>query len=166
MLVGAPPTTPNHSFLLALIPFVISNLTELVREIRLEKSKEKDLVRPLDQRLRVSRANRRLRVLGEEIPWGDTGFDYVIESSGVFTEQDKVVAHLKDSAKEVIISATSKDAPLIEIVVNEHEYKADLDIVSNASSITNCLASFVKIIHDKFGIVEDSMTTVQSLTAT
>jgi len=102
----------------------------------------------------------------EEIPWGTHGADYVVESTGVFTEKVGAEKHLKGGAKKVIISAPSVDAPMFVMGVNETTYTADINVLSNASCTTNCLAPLVKVIHENFGVVEGLMTTVHSYTAT
>jgi glyceraldehyde 3-phosphate dehydrogenase len=100
------------------------------------------------------------------IPWGSVGVEYVVESTGHFTDKAKAVAHLKDTVKKVIISApaTGEDLTIV-LGVNEDKYDPkNHHVVSNASCTTNCLAPFAKVLHDKFGIVKGLMTTIHSFT--
>ena len=102
----------------------------------------------------------------KNIPWGELGVDYVLECSGVFTTLEKAQAHIDAGAKKVIISAPSKDAPMFVMGVNNDKYTSDMNIVSNASCTTNCLAPLAKVINDNFGIKDGLMTTVHATTAT
>ncbi len=101
-----------------------------------------------------------------EIPWSETGAEYIIESTGVFTTMEKAAGHFESGAKKVIISAPSKDAPMFVCGVNHETYTKDMNIVSNASCTTNCLAPIAKVLHEKFGIVEGLMSTIHAVTGT
>ena len=101
-----------------------------------------------------------------DIAWKDAGAEYIVESTGAFTSAEKASAHFNGGAKKVVISAPSPDAPMFVMGVNNETYTSDMNIVSNASCTTNCLAPVAKVLNDKFGIVEGLMTTVHSTTAT
>jgi glyceraldehyde 3-phosphate dehydrogenase len=103
------------------------------------------------------------------LPWKALGVDYVIESTGLFTDATKAKGHLDAGAKKVIISAPAKNEDItIVIGVNDDKYVAEKHhIISNASCTTNCLAPVVHVLlKEGFGIEEGLMTTVHSYTAT
>ncbi len=102
----------------------------------------------------------------ENINWGAVDVEFVVESTGFFTDKDLAAKHIKAGAKKVIISAPSKDAPMFVKGVNHKELTKDIDIFSNASCTTNCLAPISKVLHDNFGIEEGLMTTIHAATST
>ena len=105
-----------------------------------------------------------------DLPWAKLGADYVVESTGLFTDYAGAEGHLKAGAKRVVISAPTKDpekVPTLLMGVNEGKFDPAKDkVVSNASCTTNCLAPLAKIIDEKFGLAEGLMTTVHATTAT
>jgi glyceraldehyde 3-phosphate dehydrogenase len=112
-----------------------------------------------------------VRVTSEKDPanlkWDEVGAEYVVESTGLFLTHEKAEPHIKAGAKRIVMSAPSKDStPMFVMGVNHKSYSADMDIVSNASCTTNCLAPVAKVLHDNWGIAEGLMTTVHAVTAT
>lgn len=103
----------------------------------------------------------------ELIPWNACGAEYVAEATGKFTDLEGASKHLTAGAKKVVITAPGKNGvPVFVMGVNENDYKPNMNVVSNASCTTNCLAPLAKVINDNFGIEEGLMTTVHSTTAT
>ena len=102
----------------------------------------------------------------EDVDWKGVKAEYVAEATGKFTKLEDASRHLKGGAKKVVITAPGKGTPVFVVGVNEENYTKDMDVVSNASCTTNCLAPLAKVIHENFGIVEGLMTTVHATTAT
>lgn len=99
------------------------------------------------------------------LPWEAYGIDLVIEGTGVFVDQDGAGKHISAGAKKVLITAPGKgNIPTYVVGVNEELYSPDDTIISNASCTTNCLAPFVKVLDEKFGIIKGTMTTTHSYT--
>ena len=149
-------------------PFIDSDYMAYMVKYDTVHGKFKGEVSAKDGKLIVN--GKEIKVYNEmdpkNIPWGKDGVEYVLECSGVFTTMEKAQAHLDAGAKKVIISAPSKDAPMFVMGVNNDKYTNDMNIISNASCTTNCLAPLAKIINDNFGIKDGLMTTVHSTTAT
>lgn len=102
------------------------------------------------------------------LPWRDLNVDVVLESTGRFTDSEKAGAHIKAGARKVIISAPAKDegvTPTYIIGVNNDQYDAKQNIISNASCTTNCITPVIAIMHSKFGIKKMLMSTIHSYTA-
>jgi glyceraldehyde 3-phosphate dehydrogenase len=102
-----------------------------------------------------------------EIPWDDCNAEYIIESTGAYLTTEKAAVHLKNGARKVVLSAPSKDkvTPTFVMGVNHNMYTTEMDVVSNASCTTNCLAPMTKVINDTFGIEQALMSTIHSATA-
>lgn len=112
-----------------------------------------------------------IRITAEKDPanlkWDEVGAEYIVESTGLFLTKEKAEAHLQAGAKKVVMSAPSKDdTPMFVMGVNNKKLTKDMNIVSNASCTTNCLAPITKVLNDNFGVVEGLMTTVHAATAT
>ena len=101
-----------------------------------------------------------------DLPWGELGVEVVVESTGFFTDGEKAKAHLDAGAKKVVISAPAKNVDGTFVMgVNEANYdNATMNIVSNASCTTNCLAPLAKVLEENFGIERGIMTTIHSYT--
>jgi len=102
----------------------------------------------------------------ENLKWNEIDVDVVVESTGLFLTDETARKHITAGAKQVVLSAPSKDdTPMFVCGVNLNEYKGQ-EIVSNASCTTNCLAPIAKVLNDNWGIQDGLMTTVHATTAT
>ncbi|MDO4834400.1 MAG: type I glyceraldehyde-3-phosphate dehydrogenase [Bacillota bacterium] len=99
-------------------------------------------------------------------PWEKCGAEYIVEGTGAYNTAEKAQPHLEGGAKKVIITAPAKDdSPTFVVGVNEKEYTSDMNVVSNASCTTNCLAPMCKVLEDEFGIDQGLMATIHAATS-
>lgn len=101
------------------------------------------------------------------IPWKECGAEYIVEATGAYVTTEKAMDHVKAGAKKVVISAPAKDkeTPTFVFGVNHAEYNSEMNVVSNASCTTNCLAPLCKVLEDNFGIDQGLMSTIHAATA-
>lgn len=101
------------------------------------------------------------------IPWSKCGAEYIVEGTGAYNTTEKAMAHINQGAKKVIITAPAKDktTPTFVMGVNHENYEKSMNIVSNASCTTNCLAPLAKVIEDNWGIEQGLMSTIHAATA-
>jgi glyceraldehyde 3-phosphate dehydrogenase len=100
-----------------------------------------------------------------ELPWKSHQVDVVLECTGLFTDRDKAAAHLAAGARKVLISAPAKGADATVVYgVNEQVLTPDMQIISNASCTTNCLAPVAQVLHRELGIEQGLMTTIHAYT--
>jgi glyceraldehyde 3-phosphate dehydrogenase len=133
---------------------ILGNLAEEVRA-------EGDTIRVAGRSVKVTAVKD-----PAQLPWKDLGVEYVIESTGLFTEAAKAKAHLTAGAKKIIISAPAKGEDITIVMgVNHDKYDPRTHtVISNASCTTNCLGPLAKVLQDSFGIVKGQMTTIHSYT--
>ncbi|CAM5535419.1 D-erythrose-4-phosphate dehydrogenase [Streptomyces griseoloalbus] len=118
----------------------------------------------------ITVGDKTIKVLSErnpaDIPWGELGVDIVIESTGIFTEEEDAEKHITGGAKKVVISAPAKGEDITLVMgVNHEQYDAaNHHVISNASCTTNCVAPMAKVLDENFGIVKGLMTTVHAYT--
>ncbi len=104
----------------------------------------------------------------QNLPWGELGVDIVIESTGLFKKRDQMMKHINAGAKKVILTVPAGKADDVDATVvmgvNDNVLTPDMQLVSNASCTTNCLAPVAKVLNDKFGIKRGLMNTIHSYT--
>jgi len=121
-----------------------------------------------DEHLHVN--GKAIKALAErepaKLPWGEMGVDIVLECTGRFTDETSAALHLQAGAKKVLISAPAKgNIPTVVLGVNDEVIKSDINIYSNASCTTNCLAPMVKVLDEMLGIESGFMTTIHAYTS-
>jgi len=104
----------------------------------------------------------------QNLPWKDLGIDIVIESTGLFKKREQMMKHINAGAKKVILTVPASKADDVDATivmgVNDNILTKEMQLVSNASCTTNCLAPMAKVLNDKFGIKRGLMNTIHSYT--
>ena len=170
LVMRAAATRPNINIVAVNDPFISPDYMEYMYKYDSVHGRAQEKVGHDMESGSLLLDGKAVKVFGEmdpsKIQWGSVGADYVIESTGVFTSIEKASAHMAGGAKKVVISAPSGDAPMFVMGVNQDKYENSMDVVSNASCTTNCLAPLAKVVNDEFGLKEGLMTTVHAVTAT
>lgn len=170
LLMRAAANKPNINVVAVNDPFIPVEYMEYMYKYDSTHGKTSEEVSHDQANNTVIVDGKPIKVFGEmdpsKIDWGSAGADYVVESTGVFTTTEKASAHMAGGASKVVISAPSADAPMFVMGVNQEKYENSMDVVSNASCTTNCLAPLAKVVNDEFGLKEGLMTTVHAVTAT
>jgi len=168
MVIRATQSNPNVQVVAVNDPFITTDYQEYMLKYDTVHGRFPGTVVAGDGEIVVN--GQSVKTFAEKDPaainWGSAGADYVLESTGVFTGLEGASKHLQGGAKKVVISAPSGDAPMFVMGVNHKEYDPTMNVVSNASCTTNCLAPLAKVIHDNFEITQGLMTTVHAVTAT
>jgi len=170
LVMRAAANKPNINIVAVNDPFITVDYMEYMYKYDTVHGRAPESVSHDADAKTLTIGGKEVKVFGEmdpsNIQWGSAGADYVIESTGAFLSLEKASAHMKGGAKKVVVSAPSPDAPMFVMGVNNDQYESSMDIVSNASCTTNCLAPLAKVINDEFGLKEGLMTTVHAVTAT
>jgi len=168
LVMRAAESNPNVQVVAVNDPFIPTDYMEYMFKYDSTHGRFNGTVKAGDGEIVVN--NNSIKTFAEKDPsninWASAGADYVVESTGVFTSQEAAAAHHKGGAKKVVISAPSGDAPMFVMGVNHEEYDPSMNVVSNASCTTNCLAPLAKVVHENFEIQQGLMTTVHAVTAT
>lgn len=146
-----------------------SNYGILTQPITFQQQQTKDQITDENPVLGIiSVANKTILVTAQrdpaKIPWGQNGVETVIESTGVFTSQEKAALHLQGGAKNVIVSAPPKGSEVPTAIIGVNNVGRGTSVMSNASCTTNCVAPVAQIMHHAFGVKKAMLTTIHSYT--
>lgn len=155
--INSPSTSPEHISYLIKYDSVFKN--SFVNSIKIISENNNDYIELNNNKIKIIRCYDL-----KQINWKEIGAEYIIESSGAYRTLEKSNLHIEQGAKKVIISAPS-DAPTFIYGVNHYDYDKNMNVISNASCTTNCLAPLIKILNDNFNVEEALVSSVHSSTA-